>query len=177
MKKDYMILIIIGIILTIIIFFRKKINKLFMFEILIPVILRHEGGYVNDPDDAGGETNFGITKARYPNLDIKNLTKKEAVEIYKRDFYFPMGIDKMSDVNLALQYFDMGVNAGIKNATKLMVQAQEIKQTSKVGAYHDMSLLNIYKDLRAQYYQEVSLRRNNKKYLAGWLNRIKSSVA
>ena len=41
------------------------------FNEIIEVVLEHEGGYVNDPDDAGGETNFGIAKRWYPNVDIK----------------------------------------------------------------------------------------------------------
>ena len=36
--------------------------------------LEEEGGYVNDPTDKGGETNFGISKRAYPNLDVFNLT-------------------------------------------------------------------------------------------------------
>ena len=45
------------------------------FEEIIEDVLKHEGGYVNDPHDRGGETNFGITKKFYPDVDIKNLTK------------------------------------------------------------------------------------------------------
>jgi lysozyme family protein len=43
------------------------------FDKSIPYILAHEGGYSNNLNDAGGETNFGITKRVYPHLDIKNL--------------------------------------------------------------------------------------------------------
>ena len=46
------------------------------FDEIIEQVLHHEGGYVNDPKDLGGETNFGITKRFYPDVDIKNLTKK-----------------------------------------------------------------------------------------------------
>ena len=52
------------------------------FEEIIESVLKHEGGYVNDPHDRGGETNFGITKKFYPNVDIKNLTKEQAKKIY-----------------------------------------------------------------------------------------------
>ena len=43
------------------------------FDEIIEVVLEHEGGYVNDPDDAGGETKYGIAKRWYPSVDIKNL--------------------------------------------------------------------------------------------------------
>ena len=48
------------------------------FEEIIEIVLEHEGGYVNDPDDAGGETKYGIAKRWYPDVDIKNLTKEQA---------------------------------------------------------------------------------------------------
>ena len=57
------------------------------FKDIIEVTLEHEGGYVNDPDDLGGETNFGITKRFYPDVDIKNMLKTEAVTIYRRDYW------------------------------------------------------------------------------------------
>ena len=59
----------------------------------MPIIFAHEGGYVNDQKDSGGETKYGISKRSYPNLDIKNLTKKQATDIYKVDFYNKMKID------------------------------------------------------------------------------------
>ena len=53
------------------------------YKEIISQVLKHEGGYVNDPTDMGGETNFGITKRWYPDLDIKNLTKDEVYHCYK----------------------------------------------------------------------------------------------
>ena len=55
------------------------------FDEIIKHVLEHEGGYVNDPKDLGGETKYGITKRFYPDIDIKNLTIEEAKEIYKKD--------------------------------------------------------------------------------------------
>ena len=54
------------------------------FDEIIEVTLHHEGGYVHDPSDLGGETNYGIAKRFYPDVDIKNLTKEGAKEIYKK---------------------------------------------------------------------------------------------
>jgi len=56
------------------------------FERCIAFVLRHEGGYVNDPRDPGGETKYGISKRAYPGLDIKNLTEEQAKEIYRQDY-------------------------------------------------------------------------------------------
>lgn len=158
-------------IFTFIVFlFRKKINKATMFDMFMNIVFRHEGGYVNDPDDLGGETKYGITKRRYPNLDIKNLTKDEAKELYRKDFYIPMKIEEFTNMNLALHYFDMGINAGIKNATNLLTEAYKIK-----NEHPERSIVGIYKDLRIAYYTKVAEYRNNKKFLKGWLNRVETT--
>ena len=61
--------------------FRSKPMKhevLTTFDEIIEITLEHEGGYVHDPKDLGGETNFGIAGRFYPDVDIKNLTKDGA---------------------------------------------------------------------------------------------------
>jgi hypothetical protein len=50
------------------------------FDEAVKMVLKHEGGYVNHPSDPGGETNFGISKRAYPEVDIANLTEEEAAE-------------------------------------------------------------------------------------------------
>ena len=70
-----------------------KIN----FEEIIEQVLEHEGGYVNDPDDPGGETKFGIAKKFNPDVDIKNLTKEGAKEIYRQKYWNPSKADKVPD--------------------------------------------------------------------------------
>ena len=54
----------------------SKNKQLTTFNEIIEVVLKHEGGYVNDPLDRGGETKFGITKKFYPNVDIKAECEK-----------------------------------------------------------------------------------------------------
>lgn len=41
------------------------------FDDAVEIVLKHEGGYVNDKKDPGGETNMGISKRAYPHIDIK----------------------------------------------------------------------------------------------------------
>lgn len=50
-------------------------------------VLQEEDGYVYNPIDKGGETNYGISKRWYPNLDIKNLTVTQASKIYYQDYW------------------------------------------------------------------------------------------
>jgi lysozyme family protein len=156
------------------------------FEKFIEVVLAHEGGYVNDPDDFGGETNMGITKRRYPNLDIKNLTISQAKQIYYEDFYLPLNLHYIKNDLLALHVFDMAVNAGKKNAVTLL---QELlfgcdndgaigPVTGQAVYYADSTtdLVEAYRAKRIEYYYKVSKRRNNKKFLAGWINRVYKTV-
>ena len=76
------------------------------FDEIIEKVLEHEGGYVNDPDDAGGETNYGIAKRWYPNVDIKNLTKEQAKKIYHTDYWRRGKCDEVPP-QLRHIYFDM----------------------------------------------------------------------
>ena len=93
------------------------------FEDCIDGVLSHEGGYVNDPDDPGGETKFGISKRAYPNLDIKNLTLEEAKKIYKRDYWDRLRLDEVKHQEIACAVFDAAVNLGHRTAISLLQQA------------------------------------------------------
>ena len=96
------------------------------FEEIIEVVLEHEGGYVNDPHDAGGETNFGIAKKFNPDVDIKNLTKEGAKEIYYEKYWKPSKANQVPD-RLKHIYFDMVVNFGQGGAVKVLQRAAVAK--------------------------------------------------
>ena len=81
------------------------------FEDALKFVLKWEGGYSNDPNDPGGETKFGISKRSYPNLDIKNLTLKQAKEIYFQNYWLKAGCDKLTSP-LDIIVFDTAVNMG-----------------------------------------------------------------
>ncbi len=81
-------------------------------------LIGHEGGYVNDPSDPGGETNWGISKRSYPDVDIKALTRDDAKAIYRRDFWDRVGGDVYDGV--AFQAFDFAVNSGIETAVRYL---------------------------------------------------------
>lgn len=78
-------------------------------------LLGHEGGYVNDPKDPGGETNWGVSKRSYPDVDIKNLTREQAKAIYERDFWKPL---IGAHPAIRFQAFDFAVNSGISTAIR-----------------------------------------------------------
>ena len=94
-------------------------------------IVAREGGYVNDPDDPGGATNYGVTigtmralrhdvtgDGQVDEADVRGLTRAEAVEIFIRHYFDRPGLGRLpSEVQPAL--FDMYVNAGA-NAVKVL---------------------------------------------------------
>lgn len=89
------------------------------FDHAFDLVFGHEGGYVNDPQDPGGETKFGISKRAYPHLDIKNLTKDDAKRIFYKDFWGPAGCDALPDI-LKFHVFDFAVNSGPAQAVKIL---------------------------------------------------------
>ena len=85
----------------------------------VDFVLRHEGGYVNDPDDPGGETKYGISKRAHPGLDIKQLNKMDAIRIYGADYWRPPGCHLLPwPLNLLL--FDATVQHGAYMAIRLL---------------------------------------------------------
>lgn len=92
------------------------------FDFALHNVLNHEGGYVNDPRDPGGETNLGISKRAYPNVDIKNLTVSQASEIYRKDYWEPIKGDQLPP-SLAIFCLDTAVNMGVQRAIMLLQEA------------------------------------------------------
>lgn len=84
----------------------------------IELVLGHEGGYVNDPKDSGGETNWGITVAvarAYGYVGpMKAMTREQAKAVYLSKFWHSQRLDQIADIdfNVAFEIFDTGVNQG-----------------------------------------------------------------
>lgn len=90
------------------------------FDTAFDRLIGHEGGYVNHPDDPGGETKFGISKRAYPDVDIASLTVETAKAIYQRDFWTPLGSMHPA---IKFQVFDFAVNSGISTAIRKLQAA------------------------------------------------------
>ena len=106
-------------------------SELTTFNEIIEKVLEHEGGYVNDPTDRGGETKYGITKKFYPDVDIKNLTKDQAKHIYHTDYWRRGKCDELPS-RLRHIYFDMLVNFGKRGAVKVLQRAANAKNKDKI---------------------------------------------
>ena len=102
------------------------------FDTFIRRILSHEGGYVNDPRDPGGETKYGISKRSYPKLNIKALTWDQAAEIYRRDFWLASKANTLPPA-VGFQLLDGAVNSGIGAATRWLQRAARVADDGIIG--------------------------------------------
>jgi hypothetical protein len=105
------------------------------FERAMPLVLRHEGGFVNHPKDPGGATNLGVTIGTARRLgidvdgdgdtdiiDIKLLKPKDAAKVYRAEYWNKVKGDQLpSGVDYAV--FDFAVNSGPGSGRQLPVQS------------------------------------------------------
>jgi len=143
----------------------------------IGYVLKNEVGYVNHPADPGGETNYGITKRGYPNLDITNLTKAEAIQIYHRDYWHP-AYDRLVNEGAAIKLFDMAVNMGHKQAVKLLQRAIGVTDDGIIGpvtirtANNTLHLIELLCQQQAAFYSMLVAKRPSlQPFLRGWHRR------
>lgn len=170
---------------------------MFFEDTALPLILKNEGvgysqkgliidtGYVNDPQDSGGETNYGITQNSYDpskQKKIKNISYGEVVAIYKRDYWELAKCDRISEVapSLALNVFDCAVNCG---TTLGIIKLQDVLGVDKDGVFGSKTLAAInehdQKDLLSEYTRKrqwyychlVVMYPKNLKFLNGWILR------
>ena len=152
------------------------------FDEIIGLTLKHEGGYVDDPKDLGGETNYGITKRFYPDVDIKNLTEEGAKEIYKKDYWDKNKVDDLPD-NLKHIYFDMCVNQGSGTAVRILQRACNSKGadlaidggfgpgTKAALAKYTTELERVRCYRLKHYYDLVNKKPEQERFLFGWFRR------
>ena len=151
------------------------------FNEAIKEVLKHEGGYVDDPTDRGGETNYGISKRAHPEVDIKNLTEDHAIGIYHEKYWIPSKAEKLPE-RLQGYYFDMVVNLGQGNAVKVLQKACNSRGKkmiavdgrigkNTIGATHSLELERL-KSYRVLYYANlVHSNSTQEKFWFGWFKR------
>lgn len=102
------------------------------FKMAVNLTLKKEGILSDHKDDAGGLTKYGISQAAYPGLDIANLSKEDAIKIYKRDYW-----DKAQCLELPypldVMVFDTAVNHGVTKAVKILQESLGLKADGIVG--------------------------------------------
>ena len=143
-------------------------------------VIGHEGGYVNDENDAGGETNWGISKRAYPYLDIANITLEDARKIYFDDYWKK---NRVQEINKSLRfiYFDMCINMGGSRACKILQQTANAKGAKlavdgRIGAKTIKGSKGVeserLKAYRVLYYARIVIRKPKQEvYWYGWFKR------
>jgi len=154
------------------------------FEDIIEEVLKHEGGYVHDKQDPGGETKYGVSKRSYPDINIKKLTKLMAIEIYYQDYWVKNKVESVPK-DLRFIYFDMCVNMGRSRAVKILQQAannknlnwsKAIEVDGGLGPKTRKAISNLeparIQAFRVKYYAEVMVRKPDlAKFYFGWYRR------
>ena len=164
-------------------------------ENLIPLILKWEGGYVNDPIDLGGPTKMGVTLKTWQahgydktgdgiidKEDVKLLTKEDMIECILRPHYWNRWrADEIQSQSIANILVDWVWGSG-KYGITIPQGILGVKQDGIVGSitisavnnYPDQeTLFNQIKQARRAYFNMICLDRpTNKRFLRGWLNRL-----
>lgn len=143
-------------------------------------LIGHEGGYVADIRDPGGETKYGISKRSYPGEDIKNLTLDRAKQIYKRDFWGPAGCETVPD-GIRFDLFDMAVNSGVKAAVRTLQRTVGETPDGVLGpltlqAIQSVNPLRLGVRFNAQRLVFMASLPNWPAFGRGWANRIASNL-
>jgi lysozyme family protein len=155
------------------------------FEPAFNFMIPHEGGYVNDPDDPGSETNFGISKRSYPDLDIAALTLEDAAAIYQRDFWDNQYYSEIKSQPVANKVFDLAVNMGTNRAHVLAQRScgdcgHPVKEDGHIGPFTVLAINQSDEELMlhslrfhaAKFYRDLATTSSSRmKFLAGWLRR------
>lgn len=159
------------------------------FNKAIKTVLKHEGGYVNNPTDPGGETKYGISKRSYPYLNIATLSVDDAIDIYYKDWWSKYNFDTFIHPTLAGKMFDTAVNMGMKRAIKLLQRAltsvgnQDIIDDGIIGSKtinamnnsNEKELLAAFRSEQASYYRVLITKKPKYSvFKKGWLKRAYS---
>lgn len=162
-------------------------------------LIKREGGFVNDPDDHGGATNYGITQRTLTMYlgrecstdDIKNLSKQTAKDIYYINYYIKPSINLLPDLIKPI-VLDMAVNMGAGRSIKLLQTALENKGfdpgniDGKIGSKTIAAansavdqlgngLIKTLVTRRVIYYEGLVKQDESQRwFLAGWVNRAES---
>lgn len=156
------------------------------FCLIYPHTLRFEGGYVNNPNDPGGATKFGIAFNYNQGIlktfnivtpaQMRSLSKDQALSIYYRKYWIPSQSDEIPDIGLSFVYFDFAVNAGIGQADKTLGQIGDKRWPYMEGdganKLYWQKLIDEYLNKRRAYYRRLAGNPKFAQFLQGWLNRV-----
>ena len=143
---------------------------------------RRKVGYVNIPEDRGGETKFGIAKNANADLDIRRLTLNDAMTVYYRRYWSPLNSGAFPDI-IGINLFDAGINHGIYQAAKFLQRAVGTDADGIIGPVttalvlkmNPMEVCESILNARAALFKALAAKHpSQRKFLRGWLNRVSS---
>lgn len=169
------------------------------FKTAFDLMIGHEGGYVNDPDDPGGETYKGVSRknwskwpgwitidilkrqAGFPaNLDRDNELQELVMDFYRVNFWDKIQGDQIGNQEIAGTVFDFAVNAGVSTAISLAQFTAGVKSDGITGKNTLAALNGVKMDFFlaaytvakiARYVNIVKKRPSSRKYFYGWVLR------
>ena len=161
------------------------------FQECLARILKHEGGYSNDPLDSGGRTNLGVTQKVWEEFmghpvteaDMKALTPEKIAPMYKLKYWNPSYCEVLPK-GLDYVVFDFAVNAGTGRSVKTLQQAIGCvadgvigpKTMAVINDANPKDLIAKFSDARADFYQGIVARKPDQaRFIKGWLNRVEES--
>lgn len=173
------------------------------FEDSIGIVLQHEGGFVNHPNDPGGVTNFGVSLrflAEHPEdgdfdgdgdvdgVDIRRMTVADAKRIYRKHFWVPHRYDRINNQAVATKIFDMTVNMGARrshiltqtalNTFGLNLATDGVLGPRTISAINGIDSAAFLAELRRQcagfYRRLIEQRPSLKVFERGWMARAAS---
>lgn len=134
-------------------------------------LIRREGGYVDNPDDRGGPTKYGITirtlstarGTQATKEDIYNLTEIEA-----RDIYESMYVAPFSGYKYHPRLFELLVDAGVNHGVgRVQGWIREINLVNPDAVYRE-----VFKRRLQLYGKLITKGKNQAQFAEGWMNRM-----
>jgi lysozyme family protein len=154
------------------------------FKECLDLVLKSEGGFVNNPADPGGMTNLGVTKRVWEEYTgheadektMRGLTPEKVAPLYEQRYWRPTYCEVLPR-GFDLLIFSMGINAGPGRAVKLLQSAigcvpDGVIGSTTMGLIKQSNVANIiakYSDARRVYYQSL---KTFPIFGKGWLNRV-----
>lgn len=154
------------------------------FDKAFDLLIGNEGGYVNNPADPGGETNWGITKtvavASGYTGDMRTMPKETAKAIYRKMYWDKLQCDQLPFI-VAFQLFDAGVNHGNSQAVKFLQRALSVADDGVIGAKtiaatNSLDNLQIVMRFNAERIEFYAALKTFSTFGKGWVRRVASNL-